>query len=59
MLNLEIACTEKNEKWEESHPKQSETGLIAFVGKYYLGSFLPTDDITIVRILFSLRVPIN
>ena len=59
MLNLEIACTEKNEKWEESHPKQSGIKLIAFVGKYYVGSFLARDDITIVRILFSLRIPIN
>ena len=57
LLNLEIAFTEKNEKWQESHPKQSETELIAFVIKYYLGSFLATDDITIVRILFSLRIP--
>ena len=53
---FENSCTEKKEKWEESHPKQRETELIAFVGKY-LCSFLATDDITIVRILFSLRIP--
>ena len=57
MLNLENAATVKNEKWEEFHPKQSETELIAFVWKYYLCSFLATDDITIVRILFSLHIP--
>ena len=50
-------CTVKNEKWEESHPKQSETELIAFVWKYYLCSFLATGDITIVGILFSIRIP--
>lgn len=57
MLNLKNAGTVKNEKWEESHPKQSETELIAFVWKYYLCSFLATDDITIVRVLFSLHIP--
>lgn len=47
-----------SEKWKVGGiSSETKRDWIAFVWKYYLCSFLATDNITIVRILFSLRIP--